>query len=90
MYKEMIAQVAKDKEINIILVYYFDRFSRAGYEQKEVIEKFPLKRHVRCADCGGYITGYTVKAKGKDYYKCNKIGCKCALDLGKFQMQSIK
>ena len=51
--------------------------SRAGYEQQEVTENFPLKRHVRCADCGGYITGYTVKAKGKDYYKCNKIGCKC-------------
>lgn len=32
---------------------------------------------MKCADCGGYITGYTVKAKGKDYYKCNKIGCKC-------------
>ena len=51
--------------------------TRAGYEQQEVTEQFPLKRHVRCAECGGYITGYTVKAKGKDYYKCNKIGCKC-------------
>ncbi len=51
--------------------------SRAGYEQKEVTENFPLKRHVKCSECGGYITGYTVKAKGKDYYKCNKIGCKC-------------
>ena len=51
--------------------------TRAGYEQQEVTEQFPLKRHVRCSECGGYITGYTVKAKGKDYYKCNKIGCKC-------------
>ena len=50
--------------------------SRAGYDQKEETDKFPLKRHVRCADCGGYLTGYSVKAKGKDYYKCNKIGCK--------------
>lgn len=40
--------------------------SRAGYEQQEVTENFPLKRHVRCADCGGYITVYTVKAKGRD------------------------
>ena len=51
--------------------------SRAGYEQQEVTENFPLKRHVKCAECGGYITGYTVKAKGKDYYKCNTKGCKC-------------
>lgn len=32
MYRQMIAEVAKDKEINIILVYSFDRFSRAGNE----------------------------------------------------------
>ena len=32
MYREMIAEVARDKEINIILVYSFDRFSRAGSE----------------------------------------------------------
>ncbi|MBR6179587.1 MAG: recombinase family protein [Prevotella sp.] len=51
--------------------------SRAGYEQKEVTENYPLKRYVKCADCGGYLTGYTVKAKGKDYYKCNTKGCKC-------------
>ena len=51
--------------------------SRAGYEQQEVTENFPLKRHIKCAECGGYITGYTVKAKGKDYYKCNTRGCKC-------------
>ena len=50
--------------------------SKAGYEHKEVTESFPLKRHVRCADCGGYLTGYVVKSRGKEYYKCNKIGCK--------------
>ena len=48
--------------------------SKAGYEHKEVTENFPLKRHVRCADCGGYLTGYP--RKGWCYYKCNKIGCK--------------
>ena len=26
--------------------------------------------------CGGYLTGYTVKARGKNYYKCNTKGCK--------------
>lgn len=50
--------------------------SKAGYEHKEITEEFPLKRHVRCSDCGGYLTGYTVKARGRDYYKCNKKGCK--------------
>ena len=26
--------------------------------------------------CGGYLIGYTVKARGKNYYKCNTQGCK--------------
>lgn len=50
--------------------------SNAGYEHKEITEPFPLKRHIICSDCGGYLTGYTVKARGRDYYKCNKKGCK--------------
>ena len=50
--------------------------THAGYEHQEETEPFPLKRHVRCSDCGGYLTGYTVKSRGRDYYKCNKKGCK--------------
>ena len=50
--------------------------THAGYEHQEETESFPLKRHIRCSDCGGYLTGYTVKSRGKDYYKCNKKGCK--------------
>ena len=50
--------------------------THAGYEHQEKTEPFPFKRHVRCSDCGGYLTGYTVKSRGKDYYKCNKKGCK--------------
>ncbi len=50
--------------------------SNAGYEHQEITESFPLKRHVVCSHCAGYLTGYTVKARGRDYYKCNKKGCK--------------
>ena len=50
--------------------------SNAGYEHREITDEFPLKRHVICSDCGGYLTGYTVKARGRNYYKCNKKGCK--------------
>ena len=32
MYKEMISEVAEDREINIILVYCFDRFCRTDLE----------------------------------------------------------
>ena len=50
--------------------------THSGYEHQEETEPFPLKRHIRCSDCGGYLTGYTVKSRGRDYYKCNKKGCK--------------
>lgn len=39
----------------------------------------PAKRwqcEPHCSTCFGHLTGYSVKAKSKDYYKCNKIGCK--------------
>ncbi len=32
LYRQMITEVAKDRDINIILIYSFDRFSRAGIE----------------------------------------------------------
>ena len=50
--------------------------SKVGCEHKKVTENLPLKHHIICSDCGTYFTGYTVKKKGIDYYKCNKIGCK--------------
>lgn len=51
--------------------------SRSGkYKQKKRKENFPLTHYVTCADCGTRFTAYSVKSKGKDYYKCNKIGCK--------------
>ena len=52
--------------------------SNAGYEHKEITEPFPLKRHIICSDCGGYLTDTEqVKARGRDYYKCNKKGKPC-------------
>ena len=66
----------QEKLIEESLFMKIQNQSRAGYEHQEETENFPLKRHVKCADCGGYLTGYTVKARGRDYYKCNKKGCK--------------
>ena len=46
------------------------------YVHQKETPQFPLKRHVRCAVDGTPFTAYSVKKKHKDYYKCNKIGCK--------------
>ena len=49
---------------------------RVDFVHNDEPEEFPLKRHIRCASCGSCFTGYTVKARGRDYYKCSKIGCR--------------
>ena len=72
-------EVIKGKHEPLIDVALYNKvngLSNAGYEHREVTDEFPLKRHVICSDCGGYLTGYTVKARGRNYYKCNKKGCK--------------
>ena len=72
-------ELVKGNHEPIVDVETFKRIngmSKAGYEQKEITENYPLKRHVKCADCGGYLTGYVVKSRGKEYYKCNKVGCR--------------
>ena len=52
--------------------------SKAGTNEHSMIkEEYPLKRHILCACCGKHMTGYEVKARGRHYYKCNTIGCRC-------------
>lgn len=46
------------------------------YKHQKETPQFPLKRHVRCAVDDTPFTAYSVKKKGKDYYKCNRVGCK--------------
>ena len=50
--------------------------SNIGYTHAIETPMYPLKRHVICADCGRYLTGYEVKAKKLHYYKCNTKDCK--------------
>ncbi len=51
--------------------------TKHGYKQEKDNGNFPLKQFVSCDDCQTPLTGYTVKKKNIDYYKCNKIGCRC-------------
>lgn len=46
------------------------------YQHAKVTPRFPLKGHIRCAKDGHVMSGYTVKAKNLDYYKCNVKGCR--------------
>jgi site-specific DNA recombinase len=47
------------------------------YKHDKETEALPLKRFIKCGECGTAFTGYIVKKKGIYYYKCNQKGCKC-------------
>lgn len=46
------------------------------YKHQVVNDDLPLKRFVKCKQCGVPFTGYFVKNKDKHYYKCNNPHCK--------------
>lgn len=72
-------EIVKGKHEALIDEVIFNKIngiSNAGYEHKKINDNFPLNRHIICSECGGYLTGYTAKARGKNYYKCNTKGCK--------------
>ncbi|MBX9852451.1 MAG: recombinase family protein [Cytophagaceae bacterium] len=55
-----------------------------GFKWSKEDEFVPMKRFIKCADCGSPFTGYLRKKKLKNgkvlhfyYYKCNRPGCKC-------------
>ena len=47
------------------------------YKHEKENESLPLKRFVKCGECGTSFAGYEVKKRGIHYYKCNRKGCKC-------------
>lgn len=47
-----------------------------GYVKQEVNETYPLRGHIRCADCGTLLTAYEAKQRHIHYYKCNTKHCK--------------
>ena len=46
------------------------------YTHAEETPDFPLKRHIKCGDCGKWLTGYPATKRRTKYYKCNTKGCK--------------
>lgn len=55
-----------------------------GFYHSPENENLPLRRFIKCGDCGAQFTGYLYKKKLKNgkvlpfhYYKCYTKGCKC-------------
>ena len=47
-----------------------------NYQHATETPRFPLKGHIKCYKDGHTMSGYTVKKKNLDYYKCNVKGCR--------------
>lgn len=45
-----------------------------GYKISHECEHIPLKRFIKCDECGAFMRGYLVRKKNIYYYKCNN-GC---------------
>jgi site-specific DNA recombinase len=45
--------------------------------RKNESNDLPLRKFIKCDECGTSWVGYLVKKKNIWYYKCNKKGCKC-------------
>lgn len=48
-----------------------------GHSLKPENEEVPLKRFLKCDDCGSYLRAYKAYKNQQYYYKCNTPGCKC-------------
>lgn len=48
-----------------------------GYNLKPENDIVPLKRFLKCDDCGSYLRAYKAYKNHEYYYKCNTPGCKC-------------
>ena len=59
------------------------------YIQQEETPEYPLRKFIKCSECGFFLTGYEVKKKGLHYYKCNTKGCRCNVSAKKLHEQFI-
>lgn len=48
-----------------------------GYSVKSENEDAPLKRFIKCGECGSFLRAYKSTKIQQYYYKCNTPGCKC-------------
>ncbi len=50
---------------------------KQGYKCNPENNYIPLKRFLKCDNCGKYLRAYKASKNNEYYYKCNTIGCNC-------------
>lgn len=87
-------RIVKGNHPQIVSEEVFDRINGTyhtedRYIQQEETPEYPLRKFIKCSECGFFLTGYEVKKKGLHYYKCNTKGCRCNISAKKLHEQFI-
>ncbi len=51
--------------------------NKQGYRIQPENDDAPLKRFIKCENCGKYLRAYKAYKNQQYYYKCNTVGCNC-------------
>ncbi len=51
--------------------------NKQGYRIQPENNDAPLKRFIKCENCGSYLRAYKAYKNQQYYYKCNTVGCNC-------------
>lgn len=75
--REGIQEPAVSKELFLKVNSILNGNHKAGYSIMEENEDAPLKRFLKCDQCGKFLRAYMATKNKKYYYKCNTPGCCC-------------
>ena len=74
---EGIQEKAVSKEVFLKVNSIMAGNHKAGYSILLENEEAPLKRFLKCDQCGRFLRAYKAYKNQQFYYKCNTVGCCC-------------
>jgi site-specific DNA recombinase len=74
---EGIQEKAVSKEVFLKVNGILAKKHKSGYTMEPENEEIPLKRFLKCEQCGQFLRAYKAYKNQQYYYKCNTKGCCC-------------
>lgn len=74
---EGIQEPAVSKDLFLKVNSILSGKHKSGYSIALKNESTPLKRFIKCDQCGQFLRAYKAKKSQQYYYKCNTLGCHC-------------
>ena len=74
---EGIQEKAVSRELFLQVNGILSKKHKSGYNLNPENEHIPLKRFLKCDNCGRYLRAYKAYKNQQYYYKCGTVGCGC-------------